>query len=177
MLLALAVASAGLLLAAPAAGAAPAALPYPSTTCPTLAVSTTTPLVGASITVTGSKFANNADVRLELHTTVYVLGHVTTSATGTFQTTVTLPAGVVGAHELQAIGGGANADPGCPPDPIQIINIHAGASAAANGGGGTAFTGVDVLLLVLVAALLLGAGVVLNRSGRKGRRRTYADVG
>jgi hypothetical protein len=171
--LALALASACLIVAGPAAQA----VAYPPTICPTIAVSTTTPLVGEAITVSGVNFTANAHVRLELHTKVYVLANVTTSAQGTFSTSVTMPAGVVGSHTIVAIGGGAV--PGCPAEPIQIVKVqppggNGGGNGGGSNGGGTAFTGVDVLLLVLIAALLVGAGVMLNRGGKR-RRPVYPN--
>jgi hypothetical protein len=171
-LLALVVASIGLLIAAPAASA----VAYPPTTCPTLSVSTTTPLAGATITVTGSNFTPGANITLELHTTTYVLAHVTASASGAFSASVTMPAGVTGAHDIVATGGASV--PGCPASPVQAIDLQAGAQATGvaggGGGGGTAFTGVDVLLLLAVAGGLVAIGVAFN-SGGKRRRRLYPN--
>jgi hypothetical protein len=175
-MLALAIASAGLVIAAPAASAD--AVAYPPTTCATVAVSTTTPLAGSSFTVTGSNFTPNIALTIELHTKTYVLGHVTTSATGAFSITVNLPAGVLGNHLVVAVGDAAVAS--CPPDPSQIIDVQAAgestgvAGGGGGGGGGTAFTGVDVLLLVVVAAVLIVGGFALNRGGGK-RRRLYPN--
>jgi hypothetical protein len=170
----LAVAAVSAFLAAPAAVAAPVAhlANYPPTVCSTLSVSTTNPLPGATITVSGTNFTPDAGVRIELHTTIYVLKTVTADASGSFSTEVTLPAGVTGTHQIVAATGairGAN----CPGDPFVTIHIQTRGlegSTAANPGGnghGTAFTGVDILLLVAVAALLVGAGYAFNRGGRR----------
>src|SRR4051794_12501960 len=105
-ILALIVAMTGLALAGPAAGAAAAPVAYPPTICPTLSVSTTTPLVGEQITVSGINFNPNAHIRIELHTTVYVLANVVSDAAGGFTTKVRLPAGVTGNHLIIAVGGG-----------------------------------------------------------------------
>jgi hypothetical protein len=172
-ILAFAVAIAGLVLAGPTASAAA----YPPATCPTLSMSTTTPLVGESIVVTGSNFSPNAAIRIELHTKVYVLANVTSDADGAFRATVKLPAGVTGTHLLVAIGGDIGAT-GCPTDPLQIVDIQVGAGSSAppaggsSSGGGTAFTGLDVLALIVGAAVLLAAGVALNRSGKRRRQLT-----
>jgi hypothetical protein len=182
-LLALAVSVAGLALAGPAAsaGAAPAAsvLDYPAKICPTLSVSTTTPLAGASFTVSGVNFAPNAKIRLELDTKVDVLATVTSDANGAFATSVKMPAGVLGNHDIVAVGGDTGVA-GCPADPAQVLHVGtAGAGAVAGGGsggsssGGTAFTGVDVLGLVGAALALLVGGVLLNRGGKR-RRAAYA---
>lgn len=169
----------GVLIPATAASAQPHA--YPPTICPTVAVSTTTPLEGQSITVSGVNFAPHTKLTLELHTQTYDLGTVTTDAQGTFTTTVKLPAGVSGSHLIVAVGGNITS---CPADPSAHLDIQgtgqpSGTSTSSQGagvgggsghggnGGGTAFTGVDILLLVLIAAGLLGAGVALVRSGKR----------
>jgi len=155
------------------APSATAAAGYPTTQCPSLSVSTTNPLPGQSITVSGVNFTPNASVRLELHTTVYVLKTVTADDQGAFTTSVTLPDGVVGSHEIVAATGAPNIS-GCPGNPVVVIHIQTGGSSSSTGGhhGGTSFTGVDVLAMLVGAAVLIGAGVVFNRGGR---RRTYAD--
>jgi hypothetical protein len=173
-MVALALAAASLVIAGPAAQA----VAYPPTICPTISVSTTTPLAGEAITVTGTNFTAGATVRLELDSSATVLKTVTASGSGTFTTQVTMPAGMLGSHTIIASGGGGG--PGCPSEPIQIVNAHGpgGGGAGGNGGGtnsggGTAFTGVDVLLLVLIAGLLLTAGIMLNRGGKR-RRQVYS---
>jgi hypothetical protein len=175
-ILALAVASLWLVVVAPATSAS-AVVAYPPSVCPTLSISTTTPLAGSSITVSGADFVPGASVRIELHTKVYVLAHVTTSTDGSFSVKVKLPAGVTGDHTIVAIGGTDTGASGCPAHPNQPIVIHdlGGASTSANGGsngGGTAFTGIDILALLAAAAVLLGAGVMLNRRGSAKRAMT-----
>lgn len=169
-ILALAVAMTGLALAGPVATAAAAPVAYPVTICPTLSVSTTTPLVGEKITVSGVHFDPNAHIRLELHTTVYVLATVVSDAAGSFTTQVTMPAGVTGHHLILAIGGGF-VSTHCTGDPVQVT-IQTGVQSTAAGGtgssgGGTAFTGLDILALIVAAAALLGIGLLLNRGGKR----------
>jgi hypothetical protein len=79
---------------------------------------------------------------------------------------------VVGAHTIVAVGG---AVAGCP-QPVQTVTLQtAGQSTGANNtGGGTAFTGVDVLLLLLAAGVLVTAGVMMNRGGKR-RRAVYPN--
>jgi hexosaminidase len=165
--LALAAAVFGGLFLAPAGADAAG---YPPTTCAMLSVSTTHPLPGEEITVSGTNFLPNANVRLELHSPSYVLKTVTTNGSGSFTTQVKLPNGVFGTHQLVAATGAPST---CPTPTITLhIQKHgaAGSSAERGGsGGGTAFTGVDVLLIVLVAALLIGAGVALTRGGKRKR--------
>jgi hypothetical protein len=167
----------GVLVPASDASAAPRA--YPVTICATLSVSTTTPLVGQSIQVSGRNFDPNATIKLELQSKPWPLGSVKSDARGSFDTSVKLPAGVTGGHLIVAVGGNTVHPSECPADPAQLLNIHAAGAGSSNGagngvggnGGGTAFTGVDVLLLVLIAAVLLAAGVALSVSGRRRRQR------
>ena len=168
-------ASLGALLLAPVARAAQPALLYPPTSCPLLSVSTTHPLPGEAITVAGQNFTPDASVRLELHSKIYVLETVTTDNTGSFTTTVKLPAGVTGTHQIVAATGAPHIA-GCPPNPVVTIHIQghgaAGAGAGAGGSGssgGTSFTGVDILLIVIIAALLLGVGFGLTQAGRRSK--------
>lgn len=173
MIFAAALALLGLVVPATSAGAAPVA--YPVTICATLSVSTTTPLAGASIVVAGVNFDPNATIKLELESKPWLLATVKSNAQGAFIVTVKLPAGVVGAHLIVAIGGNTGSGASCPADPSQQLHIQGvgGGGGTSNNGGGTAFTGVDVLLLVLLAGMLLAAGVAINRGGK---RRKLAEA-
>ena len=154
----------------PAATASAAAPSYPATTCATIYVSTTHPLAGATLTVTGGKFTANAAVTLKIVRPSTVLARVSTNADGSFSTRVTLPDGLTGDRLLTAVGGQSTT---CPVTPVQLA-IQGGSANAAGApggnGGGTAFTGVDVAGLVAIALALIGAGVLLNRRSRGGRR-------
>jgi hypothetical protein len=169
------VAAALLLVAGPVTSAAA----YPATTCPTLAVSTTTPLEGQAIGLTGTQFNPHARIQLELSPKPYLLRTVTSNSRGSFSTTVTMPKGLVGNRTISAIGGGSNPAIGCPTDPVETIGIQTnggGGGGTTHGGstnGGPAFTGIDVLGLIAAAIALLGGGVLLNRSGQ--RRRAHAS--
>ncbi|HEV7205317.1 MAG TPA: hypothetical protein VGN18_11965 [Jatrophihabitans sp.] len=155
-------------------GPVAAADAYPVVTCSTLAVSTTTPAVGESITVTGANFKPNRSVRLELDSAAHPLKTVTSGVDGSFSTQVTLPAGVTGSHSIVAVGGGLTAA-GCPVDPAAQLHIQgsgvggvatSGAAAGAGGQsnpGSTAFTGVNVLLMLIAAGILILLGTMLNR--------------
>ena len=176
----IAVAATATLLAAPAVAqpalAQPAAV-YPPTVCATLSVSTTNPLPGETIGVTGVDFVANAAVRLELHSASHYLKTVRTNARGAFSTSVTLPGGVRGRHLIVATSGVPH-NSTCPGNPFAVLHIQEGATpgttgAPAGGGhpGGTSFTGIDLLLILLAAAVLIGVGVALNRGGRRGHAR------
>ncbi|MCU1656129.1 MAG: hypothetical protein JWO57_785 [Pseudonocardiales bacterium] len=138
------------------------AAPYPPAICAQLAVSTTTPFPGQSITVSGSAFAAHQSVTLILDTSSTVLGHVTASAAGTFSTSARMPTDVRGNHLITVQGDVS----GCPVDPVQI-NVQSGAGSSSSGGGGLAFTGFDAVLAVAVALGLIGAGVLLSRGGKR----------
>jgi hypothetical protein len=172
-----------LLLGAPMAGAFATPAPYPPSACPTLSVSTTNPLPGESITVSGRNFDANARIEIVLDKPGRVMRTVTSDSNGQFTTSITLPAGLTGRHLFKAIGGGSDATRGCPADPGQAFDVQGGSAASlepgssgANGpgapgsnGGGTAFTGLDVAGLLAIAAALIGAGALLNRRSRAGK--------
>lgn len=173
-LIALAVAILAAVFFSPAmqASASPGAFAYPPTTCPgTLSLSTTNPLAGETITVTGHNFTAGADVHLVLRTKAYDLGTFRADAQGSFTAQVTLPAGVYGQHTVVAVSG-ARLIAQCPGDPIQI-HSPGGESTGPGGPPGTSFTGTDLLLILLAAAVLLGAGAIFLQSGRR-RRAEHA---
>lgn len=163
----------------PAASAAPA--PYPPRPCATLSVSTTTPYGGQSITVSGTGFSSGDQVTLEMRgDTNATLGHVTVGSDGRFSTEVKIPDDAHGHFLIYADGG----HPSCPVDPV-VLDVRSslgiggvavgpnGASAAvagASSAGGLAFTGLDVLLLVVAGLILIGTGVLLTRGGRRRAR-------
>jgi len=139
---------------------------YPPTTCPgMLSLSTTTPLAGETITVTGADFTPGAQVHLVMHSNVYDLGTFTANGQGAFTAQVTLPSGVVGVHVISATSGAPHINQ-CPG--VQI-HIHApgGQSSGPGGHHGTSGTGVDVAIILLVATGLLGIGFALARGGKR----------
>jgi hypothetical protein len=146
------------------AGAGPsAALPPYQPQCAELSISTTTPRVGAEITVSGQFFTPGVTLTIELHTKIYVLATVTVPADGTFSVKVKLPDGVTGNHLIVAVGDDISR---CPVDPIQIF---IGGHDKDDSGEGTSMTGVDVAMLLAVALGLLGLGAVLLRTGTRKR--------
>jgi hypothetical protein len=186
-LLALGLACAWLGLVSPVSAGArvtAATLDYPVTTCATLAVSTTTPTIGESITVTGKNFDPTASVHLILKSVAdpsvkYSLGTATTDSAGSFSTDVTMPDPTTGAgnYNILATSGATQSPASCPADPLQLISLGTGAASASAGGGagggsggGTAFTGVDVLGLLVLAGILVVGGVLLNQRGGRATR-------
>jgi len=139
---------------------------YPPTGCPgSLSVSTTTPLAGETITVTGTGFTPGAQVHLVMHTKVYDLGTFTANAQGSFTAQVTLPDNVFGKHLVIATSGAPHIQQ-CPGDPIQIHG-PGGVNSSPGGHHGTSGTGVDVAIILLTAAALLGIGFAVARGGKR----------
>lgn len=146
--------------------------PYPPTQCATLSVSTTTPYAGETMTVSGTGFTPGEQVTLELHSTARDVGTATVQADGSFTTQITIPKDVSGRHLLSVVGG----DPACTVAPI-ALDIQASAALGEQlgpngGGGGLSSTGVQIALLLALAALALVAGIALTRAGREKRSRT-----
>jgi hypothetical protein len=162
----------GLLVPSSASAATPSTCgTYPVGTGASIAVSATSVNPGDKITVTGQGFDPGATVALTLYpksdpSAVQTIKTVTASSKGKFRTFITMPLDAVGNQILTANG---NAQ--CPADPVQIFVKGAGASGSPTGTGsnpGTpAMTGVDVALLIVAAGVLLGAGVIFTRGGRR----------
>jgi len=137
---------------------------YPTHDCPgQISVSTTNPLPGETITVTGSGFKPGVQVHLVMHTVTYDLGTFTADAQGSFTAHVKLPAGVYGKHLIISAVDDAKK---CPADPIQIQS-PGGESTGPGGPPGTSFTGTDLLMILVAAGVLLGAGALFLRGGKR----------
>ncbi len=150
----------GLIMSALAAGTPASAAPY--TTAPTVAVSTTNPCVGCPLTISVAGFAANEQINVTLHTTVYNLGTATADSSGATTTTVTLPAGVSGAHTIVAVGATSG------PSASIAITIGGAPGGGGGGGGGLPNTGVAAIGIGAVGvALIVGGGAALLA----GRRR------
>ncbi len=140
----------GLLLGALAFAASANAAPY--TNQATISVSTQNPAVGGSLAISGDGFAAGETVSLTLHTQTYNLDSATTDVSGRFTATVTLPAGVSGAHTIVATG--------LSSGQTTSITITIGSSVSSS--GGLPNTGVAVLGVGVVgAALLIGGAAML----------------
>ena len=137
-----------------------AAAPYPPVFCPTIAISSTHPFPGQTITITGQGFEAAQSLTLVMTPGNYTLGHVTTTAAGTFSVQVTLPAGVTGSRVIRAEGAGSD----CPVDPIQI---QISSNTTPTSQSPLPFTGVDILTALAIALALVGIGLLLTRSGRR----------
>ncbi|WP_417503268.1 fibronectin type III domain-containing protein [Microbacterium sp.] len=133
---------------------------------------------GSTLAVSGSGFAEGAELRLELRSDPVQLGTVTAGADGSFQRTVTIPANTpAGAHTLAAI----------LPDGTEVtasVTVTAvsggGAITPGDGSGGSsgadgdlATTGADSVPYIVAAVVLLAAGLGLFAMRR---RRQHATV-
>ncbi|MFB8188784.1 fibronectin type III domain-containing protein [Microbacterium sp. NPDC055988] len=131
---------------------------------------------GGTLAVSGSGFAEGAELRLELRSDPVQLGTATADADGSFQRTVTIPANTpAGAHTLAAI----------LPDGTEVtasVTVTAvsggGAVTPGDGSGGAtdgdlATTGADSMPYLVAAVVLLAAGFGLFAMRR---RRQHAAV-
>jgi hypothetical protein len=164
-----AVGTSGSIAAPVAAPVAPPGCPgVEPVTMPTLSISTTTPFAGQTITVAGAAFAPNRALTITLRPKSTVLANVTTAANGAFSTKVTIPANVTGTQTIATSAGASAA--GCPLDPItiQIASVVTTPPTSPLGS-----TGVDVLTAVAVALVLICAGLMLTRGGRRHARGAH----
>jgi hypothetical protein len=134
---------------------APSASAYPDDTGG-VSVGTTSPSAGGSLPISGTNCRPDSVVTLTLDTGT-VLGTATTDANGNYTTTVQLPSGVTGQHNITVSGAQCAATAG-----VTIQAVGGGSS------GGLAGTGVAVVGIgVLGVVLLIGGGLMLFA----GRRR------
>lgn len=169
----------GFALLAPTSSAVAAPAYPPAPTCASITISTTNPNADESVTVKGTGFTANAKVKLVL---IRVATKVTTdyrtetaTAKGTFTFTTVLPSFMInkGAFILKATSGYTKSTQ-CPTDPqVEITVASTDDNRNTDNNGGTASTGVDIALLLGLAVLLIGGGVLLNR--RSTSRKLYTS--
>lgn len=182
-IIASALVAATLMFAAPSTTAA-----APYVKAPELSVSTTSPCVNSTLTVTGRGFVPGSTVKLTLrsHGRSISLGKVVVDANGNFSTTVRLPAGVSGTFHLVAAGARTAENPNKAQSTLHIrVCVSPSASAVAPPPPGAAappaaaqpapppaFTGVEIFGIVALAVALLGIGGGFVYVGR--RRKSAA---
>lgn len=122
-------------------------------------------MAGESLTVTGSGFGANEQVKLVLHSDPVSLTTVNADAQGGFSQVVTIPANTAaGKHEIVATG--TDSDRSASAN-VKVTVTSGGNNGSGNNGTGNgsgndlSFTGAQVGGLVLTAILALAAGVVL----------------
>ena len=147
---------AGLFFAVSPAGA------YPGSTPAAVSVSTTTPAPGASLAISGSGFEPGETISLVFHSTPTSLGSVTADSSGAFSTSVTIPAGASGSHEIVGTGLTSGA--------VATIALDVGGSSSSSSGSGSSGlsdTGVAVIGIGAVGVVLLVGGGLLMLAGKR----------
>lgn len=138
-----------------------------------------------SVRVTGSGYAPGSTVDVWLFSTPILLGEFTVRADGTFDEVLPLPPGTpLGEHTLQLNGVGTNGEVQSVSAGLIIQAKAAAERAAANEGAAAntptatnplrklAFTGSNVLMMMLWAMAAVGTGTTLESITRRRRRGT-----
>ena len=158
-----------MVFAAVSLGAGSASAAYPPGTNPSIALSKSSGLTGDSVVVTGSGFSLNSSAALSFHSTAVSLGSVSTSSTGTFTTTITVPNVAVGPHTISATDGGTGqvASAAFAVTGQGALGSGGSGSGSGGGGGGLASTGVAVLGIASLGLVLLIGGGLMLLAGRR----------
>ena len=126
---------------------------------------------GGKVTVSGSRFAEGAELRLELRSDPVTLGTVTAGADGAFERTVTIPANTpAGAHTLAVIlpdGTEVTASLTVTAAVGGVVTPGDGSSSGGANDGGLATTGADSVPYIVAAVVLLAAGLGLFAMRRR----------
>jgi hypothetical protein len=156
-LVAVLVAVAGLIIAAIAFSSSAEAAPYGGGA--TISASSSTVAPGGTVTISGSGFAPGQTVTLTLHTLPYTFPESpTVQSDGTWSATVTIPSDTpTGTHTITAT------DPAGDSASFTITVT----AAAPSGGGGISTTGVAVIGIASIGAVLLIGGMVMLLAGRR----------
>ena len=133
----------------------------PYTNAATVSVSNQNPSAGGSLGVTCAGLTGGEQVGISLDAQTG-LGSGTADASGSFNTTVTLPQGVTGQNTIACAGAAGE---------TASLTITIGA-ATTGGGGGLSNTGVAVVGIGSLGVILLVGGALLLMVGK--RRRVSA---
>jgi len=152
---------------------ASSAFGYPPGVSATLQVSTTSPHICESITVSGTGF--NPSVQVKVYERNVLTKTTTTNASGAFSTAIKVvgPVGsqVINVHAAgSACGGSPSPSSSVDPTSTSRSATSSAGSGGGGGGGGLANTGVAILALLLLALALLVAGITASRAGRARHR-------
>jgi len=129
-----------------------------------LTLSNYAPLPGETITVSGTGFMTDSDVHITIQSTPVALRTVTADGAGSFSTTVRVPSGYSGSHEIVATGIAPDASVRVLASTIEVNSVTlsnpptdaiAGSEAAI--GTHPAVTGFAIAGVLLVTALALVA--------------------
>lgn len=157
-------------VAAPAVSASAPACPHPSAYPPspnaTVEVTTTSPVVGERIKISGVNYCPTESVNITLRGAHVATAH--TNSSGSFDPEITVT-GPVGSAQVCGIGAsGLARDRDCVTLHIRESSGQGATSTpvAGSGGGGPAFTGTDIALLIALGVLLLAGGIAFATAGR-----------
>ena len=157
---------------------------YPPKVQAQVETSTTTVSAGENFEVSGINYVANESVKIYVggsvgspcvpssYTGGTFVGTGHTDATGAFDPQVTFPSGLSGNQLLVGIGAtGKGYD-------FSYLTLNAGSGTGGSGGSTgsgqpPAHTGVDIALMLSAAAVLIGAGAVFMRGGRRRRMATH----
>lgn len=150
------------------ASAEPSSSPYPPSNACAVSVSDQSVQAGQTVNVQGSGFPANTSVSLSVHSATTSLGSVTTGSDGSFATTVTMPASLVGSHELVASSASTTCSFSFGTDPADQHRPPAANNPPHN--GTTASTGFEAISASVIALTLLAGGAALLLIGRRRNR-------
>ncbi len=132
---------------------------------PIIALSTAQVAAGHQVTVTGTGLPGNLPVDVVLHSDPVTLATVTTSVTGAFSSTVTIPTGTPpGGHTIIVTGTGVTS---------RAVDLTI-VPAAAIAGPALAATGTDAVPAIAAGSMLLGGGAVALLAVARRRRLEHA---
>lgn len=134
--------------------------------------STQTPFVGETIQASGVSYCPNEDVTVTLRGKKVGTGH--TDGKGSWSGVSLKVTGPTGTAELCGNGAsGLSNDQSCLTLTISSNGTGNGNGSGSGSGSGTAFTGVEIAGLIVLAVGLVGGGAALATAGRK-RKSTVA---
>lgn len=143
-----------------AAQARPCGDAYPPSLCyPTISVSTTTPFVGETITISGDAFYSNEDVKLYIGGKFVATAH--TDANGDFAGVPAVTPDLPGPREVKGVGASGQ------PDDVATTDLTIRVPGHGTEGEGLASTGAKVAGLGVIAVVLIAGGALLARAGRR----------
>jgi hypothetical protein len=143
--------------------------------------STTTPASGEKFEASGINYVANEDVKIYIGGSIgspcdptsysggQFVGTGHTDASGHFDPQVTMPTGLSGSQLLVGVGAtGQGYD-------FSFLTLTVAGTGGTSSGTGQppAHTGVDIALMLSAAAVLIGAGVVFMRGGRRRRLASH----
>ncbi|WP_433213188.1 Ig-like domain repeat protein [Dactylosporangium sp. CS-047395] len=152
----------------PVAPVTPATPPTTNLNLTTTDGNITTAVPGQVVTFVGTGFAPYSTVVVTIYSTPIELGRVTTDATGSFQTPITLPQALAATQHTVVAQGAA------PDGTVRSMALSVTVAAAptvtapvATGGGSLPVTGPPIGVLLLTGLVLAVTGAGLFRVGRR----------